>query len=261
MNNSLEEDIVSAGNHGFEAIEIWWSKLEKYLENHDTKQLKALLEENNVKVASICPFLVSPFRDVETCRTNFKKAVDIAPQIDCDTIIICPDFQPASKSKEEALAMHGEELKMYADWASKDNIQLAIEPISLHTLVRGPIEALDLIERAGSPANVGVLLDTFHYLRSGVTEEEIRQIPIEKLLIVHINDSEDKPLNELADTDRVYPTLGVIDLAWTINLLKEMGYDKYLSVEIFRQEYWDRPVDENVRDSKKYLKKLLDEVL
>ena len=127
--------------------------------------------------------------------------------------------------------------------AAENGIRLTIEPIGGHTLVPGPTEALQLIEMAGAPANVGILMDTFHYFRSGVSDEEIQAIPLDKLDIIHVNDCEDGALNELTDAHRLYPTLGVIP-ARQLSLLKDKGYDGYLSVEVFRPEYWEQPIEE-----------------
>ena len=54
---------------------------------------------------------------------------------------------------------------------------------------------------------------------------------------------EDGALNELTDAHRLYPTLGVIP-ARQLSMLKDRGYDGYLSVEVFRPDYWEQPIEE-----------------
>ncbi len=243
MPYSLEQDIAAAAGAGFEGLEIWWDKLATYLENHSTDDLKQLLESSGLMPVSICPLRIWPFRDSEPARQEFRDAVQIAPQIGCDLLAVCPDFQPARLSREEALAIHAQELADMARLAAENGVRLTVEPIGGHTLVPGPTEALKLIEMAGAPANVGILMDTFHYFRSGVSDQEIQAIPLDKLDIVHVNDCEDGALNELTDAHRLYPTRGIIP-ARQLSLLKDRGYDGYFSVEVFRPEYWEQPVEE-----------------
>ena len=144
-----------------------------------------------------------------------------------------------------------------AKLAAENDLRLAIEPIGGHTLVPGPTEALELIEMAGSPSNVGILMDTFHYFRSLVSDDELKAIPVDKLYIIHVNDCEDGALNELTDAHRLYPTLGVIPLKQKLSILVDKGYDGFLSVEIFRPEYWEQPIQENVKNAYMYLNKLI----
>ncbi len=243
MPYTLEQDIAAAAQAGFEGLEIWWDKLLVYLDKHSTSDLKRLLMENGLVPVSICPLRIWPFRDSEPARQEFREALQLAPHIGCNLLAVCPDFQPARLRREEALAVHAQELTDMARLAAENGIRLTIEPIGGHTLVPGPTEALQLIEMAGAPPNVGILMDTFHYFRSGVSDQEIRAIPLDKLDIIHVNDCEDGALNELTDAHRLYPTLGVIP-ARQLSLLKGKGYDGYLSVEIFRPEYWEEPIEE-----------------
>lgn len=256
MPYSLEEDVREASKAGFGAIEVWWEKAEKFLETHTTEELNSLFVEYSMQPAAICPLMIWPFRDTAPARETYRRAVSVAPKIGCDTLIACPDFQPARMTRQEAMAVHAEELQSMANMANDHGLRLAIEPIGGHTLVPGPKEALELIEMAGSPANVGVLMDTFHYFRSQIPEEEIRAIPLEKLFMVHVNDCEDRPLNELTDANRLYPKEGVIPLDLYLSILNEMGYQGYLSVEIFRPEYWERPIESIMRDAYDYLSKM-----
>ncbi len=243
MPYSLEEDVAAAAQAGFEGLEIWWDKLAIYLEKQSIDDLKQLLGSSSLIPVSICPLRIWPFRDSAPARQEFRDAVRIAPQIGCDLLAVCPDFQPARLTREEALAIHARELSDMAALAAENGIRLTVEPIGGHTLVPGPTEALQLIDMAGAPANVGILMDTFHYFRSGVSDQEIQAIPLDKLDIVHVNDCEDGALNELTDAQRLYPMRGVIPTR-QLSLLKDMGYDGFLSVEIFRPEYWEQPIDE-----------------
>ncbi|MCC7163083.1 MAG: sugar phosphate isomerase/epimerase [Anaerolineae bacterium] len=254
----LEDDITAAARAGFQGIEIWNDKLLRYLETHSLSNLSALLSKHNLTPVALCPLLIWPFRDTEPARASFHNAVDSAVALGIELLIACPDFQPARLSREQALEIHGKELRSLAALAADNGLRLAVEPIGGHTLVPGPTEAFDLIRRAGSPNNVGVVVDTFHYFRSQVTPTALEAIPLEKLYIIHVNDCEDLPFNELQDKHRLFPTLGVIPLEQQLSIIKSKGYDGDLSVEIFRPEYWSLPIQQIADDSYRYVNKLAD---
>ena len=101
------------------------------------------------------------------------------------------------------------------------------------------------------------MLDTFHYYLSQVPDAEILAIPKEKLFIVHVNDSEDRPISELKDAHRVHVGDGILPLKHDLELIKRIGYDSFLSVEIFNEGYWKQPVEKVVADAKASLDRWL----
>ena len=62
----------------------------------------------------------------------------------------------------------------------------------------------------------------------------------EKLFIFHINDAEDLPKEKLTDAHRLYPGLGILPLKEIKAALDGIGYDRMVSIEIFRPEYWEQ---------------------
>jgi len=255
MPYSLEEDISSAGKAGFEGVEIWSAKLEKYLKSHTPEDLKEELQRSGVKAACLCAYGLNAFsKDKELER--IRKAAEVAEAIDCPLILVCPDSPPEGTSEGEAFKQAGQAARALGEICGEYGVKVAIEPLGLHPFVPGPREGLRIVEESGRD-NVGIMMDTFHYFKSGVSIEEIAAIPMEKLLIVHINDCEDLPREELRDSNRLYPGLGIIPLKEMLGAIKKNGYQGYLSVEVFREEYWrDDPLTISL-NSKRYLDSVL----
>ncbi|MGC8833446.1 MAG: sugar phosphate isomerase/epimerase family protein [Armatimonadota bacterium] len=249
---SLEDDIRSAGRAGFEQVEIWSAKLNAYLQNHTVKDLKKLLREAGVTAAAICPYSLVMFGDVKPALDTVTRAAQIASEIGCPVLLVCPDAPPQDMPREEAFKKAGREARRYAEAAAKYGVKIAIEPLGMHPFVPGPKEALRIIREANHPA-LGLMIDTFHYYKSGVTLDEIRSIPVNRLLIVHVNGCESRPPAELNDGHRLYPGEGIIPITDIFRILKQKGYKGPLSVEVFRQEYWKRPVDTISREAKRAL--------
>ncbi|OIO00374.1 hypothetical protein AUJ67_06045 [Candidatus Desantisbacteria bacterium CG1_02_49_89] len=258
MPYQLQEDIVFAHKAKFTGIEIWYDKLKKFLADGNTLvKLQELLWSAELEPVSLCPVPLIAFSDNEQAIQEAVKAAQIAAQIDCSTILVYPaDAQPEGVTKEDAKKKAAAALKAYAEAIQSCKVKIAFEPIGMHPYVPKPQDALEIISAAGSD-NLGIMLDTFHLYKSGVTLEEIKSVPVEKLLLVHVGDCEDAPREKLGAEQQVYPGLGVVPLVDIFRILRDKGYKGFLSVEIFRQDYWKENPEKIAADAKKYLDALL----
>lgn len=261
MPYSLQEDIVFAHKAKFEGIEIWYDKVKKFFSEGNTPvKLQELLWGAELEPAALCGFPLIAFSDNEQPLQELVKAAQIAPQVDCDTLLVYPgDAQPQGMSKPDAIKKAASALQVYAEAIKPYKVKIAFEPMGMHPYVPGSNEALEIINIAGSE-NLGIMMDTFHYYKSGVSLDDIKAIPVEKLFIVHINDCENLPREQLTDKHRVYTGLGIIPLVDELKILKEKGYKGFLSVEIFRDEYWKESPEKISLDAKKNLDAVLSKI-
>jgi 2-keto-myo-inositol isomerase len=252
----LNEDIRAAAAAGFQAVELWYRKFPDYLKDHIVADLARLMKQHRIKAATICPLFVQFGDEAEPARKAVDEAARMAAELECPTLLICVRQPPDGLSRAEQIELAARETGLAADAAAPYGVSLAVEPLGRNALVPGPNEALEIVRKAGRP-NLGIMMDTFHYYKSGVSMADIASVPVEKVLIIHVNDSDDLPREVLRDSNRRYPTLGVIPAAEMLRPLIRGGYDGALSVEIFREEYWQRPIDEISVQSKLHLDKLI----
>ena len=246
MPYTLEQDLEAAAKAGFDAVEIWSRKLDTYLETHDTAELNALLDAQGLRAASLCPYGLVGFSDNSNELDSIDRAAEVASAIDCPVLLVCADAPPDDMDRDEAYDTMAATARNYAERAAAHGVKIAIEPLGRHPFIPGPREALEVIERAGHDS-LGLMVDFFHYYKSGVPLDDIRAIPTELLLIVHVDDCEDLPPAELTDQHRVYMGEGVLPLKEMMGVLREKGYAGALSVEIFREAYWENdPVEISV---------------
>jgi sugar phosphate isomerase/epimerase len=92
-----------------------------------------------------------------------------------------------------------------------------------------------------------VLLDTFHCHASGLTAEDLALIPPGTPLFVHLNDAPPLPVGLLADTQRLLPGQGVIDLKGLLRGLTGRGYDGPVSIELKNPGLHALPLEQAAR--------------
>ena len=235
MPYSLKEDIRAASEAGFDGVEIWRSKLDQYMEGHSKVELKNLLSSHKLGVAAICPFsgyVWCPEDELAKKIEELKQYLDIGASIGCDLLLVCAET-PRDKIRRKIVHAHARRLRRLADVSKDYNVGIALE------WFRDLRDAMEIVELAAHEY-VGMIIDTFHWYRGDGNLDHIDLMAGDKLSLIHINDSEDLERSILTDKNRVYCGRGVIPLADILRRLKQKDYKGYLSVEIFRDEYWGK---------------------
>jgi 2-keto-myo-inositol isomerase len=84
-----------------------------------------------------------------------------------------------------------------------------------------------------------VLADVFHLHKGGSDFRGLRFLRGDAIQVLHMNDyPADPPAEKINDSYRVYPGEGAAPLAQLLSLLKSMGGQKILSLELFNRGYW-----------------------
>lgn len=254
MPYSLEKDIESAGEVGFQGVEIWKDKLDNFLRKKGIGELSKLLSEYDLKVPAICALDGYIWHSDE----DFKKRVEytrqyfeIASKVGCDSLVVVAEgFE--NKSIDEVVRVHASRLERLADVGKSYGIKIAMEWFWNHK------DAFEIIKRANHDY-LGLVIDTFHWYRGDGNLNNLNFIPKDKLYLVHINDCENLPREKLTDKNRLYCGLGVMPLKEVLHKFKQTGYQGYLSVEIFRDEYWKKDPITISKESLETLKNIMKE--
>jgi 2-keto-myo-inositol isomerase len=251
----LEAIIRRAGQVGFDGLEIDQNHIANCLKRVPINELRSRLEEAGLQAVSIMAFNLAPFDDPRPGIAKIKEGAQYAHDLGAPLLLVfCAADIPKGMSSDQALERAAERAAGYAEVAYP--VAIGLEPIGRTTLMGGPAAALDIAARSRK-SNVGMVMDTFHFYRSQVPEDEVRAIPPEKLLLVHINDAEDLPVEQLRDSHRLHVGRGVLPLLGTLETLNGIGYNGFLSVEIFREEYWRQPVEQVIHEAKSSLDTVL----
>jgi 2-keto-myo-inositol isomerase len=261
MTADLETDIRSAAAAGFDLVELRSNKLYDYLETRTVDDLNALLKETGVGVLSINTLEHITWRseeDQEAIREECEKLSAISAAIGCPYVLSVPGkLRMGPKTDEETIGESIRVLHELADIVEKHDVKLGFEfqgeeGNSVQTLDLGS-RIVDMVGRE----SVGNVIDTYHFYAGGSTWESLEKLDPKKLFIFHINDAEDLPKDQLNDSKRLYPGLGILPIAEMKKRLDEIGYQGPASVEIFRPEYWEKDPYEVAKEAKNAAERVL----
>ena len=233
MPYDLRDDILYSSLAGFHGVEIWIDKLRKFLKEFSKEDLKRFLTEANISAPSLCPFgglIFSPKDIFEKRVREMENFLEIGNFIGSKYIVVCAEGF-GGKSFDEAKEIYVSRLRELSRVVEKYDIKIAFE------WFKELPYAIDIVNTVDEE-NIGFLIDTFHWYRGDGNIENLRKIPSQKIFFVHISDCENLPRDKLRDENRLYCGLGVIPLIDILKILDDKDYEGYLSVEIFRREYW-----------------------
>lgn len=155
----------------------------------------------------------------------------------------------------------GRNLDKIAAQASDRGVKIGLEFIGHVPKVPDLRTAWRVVERC-DPDSVGVVIDAFHVHRGRSELADIHRIPPERVLLVDLSDAMDLPVEDLLGyRHRLLPGTGTANVVALVRELVEHGYDGPFAVELFNEEYWQRPPAEFVREVYATTRAFFDQVL
>ena len=118
-------------------------------------------------------------------------------------------------------------------------VRLGLEYLGpLHLRNRGPHQFLyrhsDMLAFAKScGAQIGLLVDSWHWHHAGGTTADIASTPLADLVHVQAADAPNLPPEKILDGERLMPGEGIIDFASFFGALRKAGYRDGVSPEVF----------------------------
>lgn len=261
MHADLETDIKAASEAGFELIEIWAAKLRDFLKNKSVSDLKKLLETNNLEPYSINSIEHITFRtdaDYEGIKAECEELCKIGGEIGCPYVVVVPGKLPENASRDEIIEESVSVLNELGYIAEKHNVSLAFEFLGQTDCSVQTLDLCNKIVEKVNRKNIGNVIDTFHFYAGNSSFDAIEKMNPEKLFIFHINDAENLPKEELTDAHRLYPGEGILPIKEIKAKFDEIGYDRMVSIEIFRPEYWNEDPFEVAKKARKATIDVLD---
>ena len=260
MHADLATDIKAASAAGYDLLEIWSAKLYKFLESNSPTDLKSLLEEHGLEPYSINSIEHITFRspdDYSMIKAECETLSKVAGEIGCPYVVVVPGKLPEGASKVQIVEESVRVLNELADISEPHNVSLAFEFLGQADCSVQTLDLCNEIVEAVNRPSIGNVIDTFHFYAGNSSFEAIDSMRREKLFIFHINDAEDLPKEQLTDAHRVYPGTGILPIREIKEHFDKIGYDRMVSIEIFRPEYWEQDPFEVAKKAKAATEKVL----
>jgi 2-keto-myo-inositol isomerase len=250
--------IESARVHNFSDIELDIDKAEACIKKDGLSTLRAALRDSSVDVVSLNAIDNYPIMTENEMTSSLKRATEVIQlchDLESDIIVVNPaNFEPGREVETTKRFDHF--IDKIALIAEQHGVRVGYEFVSYANKVTNNLKkTVESLERWNG--KIDLVLDVFHMYRSGETFDSLSQKFTHRLLAFHVNDAPDIKIEDLVDTDRVFPFEGVIDLLGYIDELRERNYDGPISVELFNQKYWSMNEDIIVKEARESLEKLL----
>jgi 2-keto-myo-inositol isomerase len=86
---------------------------------------------------------------------------------------------------------------------------------------------------------VGLVVDSFHFFAGASTWGMLDDLEPEAVALVRLNDAENRPLEDLTESNRLLPGDGVVPMRELLRRVESVGYHGVYSIQLSRPEYWE----------------------
>ncbi|RKY05623.1 sugar phosphate isomerase/epimerase [Candidatus Poribacteria bacterium] len=252
----LLDKIKIAADAGFEAIELWNDELTEFeREVGSLDKVVQELERNNLKVATVIAlkgWIESKGEEYRRALEEARRRMEQAAAVGSPYIIASPprgkveDMDEAARRYRELLEL-GKEI----------GVKPAMEFLGFVEGIYKIEHAWYIVERSGHPDGT-IVMDTFHIFRGGSSFEQVKEIPADRIAVFHFNDAPAQPERaKQTDADRVFPGDGILPLKEVAGMLREMGYEGVVSLELFNPRYWEMPPEEVAKTGMRKMREVL----
>ncbi len=241
----LLDKIRIAGEAGYDGIELWAVELYQHVgRGGEISEVEKALADHGLVV----PCFIAVRNWGETAGWEYQLALDearrrfeLAARVGSPLMVCTPPLeQPGFEGLHEG---YGDLLRI----GRETGVRAVLEYISFFASLNNVPDTVTVMDRCGD-ADACTILDAFHNWNQKTTLDDIRNLPLDRIAHYHIDDAAPGiPSGAQKDPDRVMIGDGVIDLKSELRVLKDKGYDKWLSLELFNAEWWQRDPAETAR--------------
>jgi len=255
-NNDLVSFVRKAASLGFKAVQI--GPLTEYVPI-EGERLKSVLDspnmERDVHVGGIYDAEKFALTEEEYAKAQkqIRYGIMFSKKISSTLVSVHPPFFATESKLNEELLLEARTrflklLKEEAKFASNNHIKIALESFCYCPFIfRGLRDFAQFVSKFPSE-KFGVLLEVGHLYQMGISLSEAIQLFKHRLVDIHVHDATvEKDFRKATHLPIGRGTINFLEL---IRLLREVGYDGWLTLEI-------RGTEKEISESKEYLERLL----
>lgn len=252
---AFEEKIKLIAKVGFSGVGLWMDDIQNYLKQNKKTKVNELLEDkklNAVEMQLIRKWQYLNESEKMDAFRDAKKFFSLLHELklNCPVVLL--------PSEEEGQLKEGiKDFKQMCGLAEEFGIDVMLEFIGWAKQINNIKIAGEIVCEADCP-NGGLLVDTFHFVKRGSTIDDLKQVPMDKIFLVHINDSKPLPMEIKKQSRgfRFFPGEGEAPLKKIVQCFVENGYKNYYCIEIFNESYWAMDPEIVLKKSKNSMENL-----
>jgi sugar phosphate isomerase/epimerase len=237
---------AEASKVGFAGLGIWHTDLEHILESRSHSEMKKIFDDAGLEYLEL-EFLMDWWIDEGTedrkaSDEQRKLLLDAAGALEAHHVKVGNIFgKPCEIPK--LTERFGE---LCADAAQRTEAKIVYEFMPFDANVKDVDTAVEMVQGAGA-ANGGLVIDTWHMSKLGITPDDLRRIPLEYLSWIELSDGQvkdmDDPVMETTQHRRL-PGEGEFDIRGYVEVCQEMGYPGPWGVEVLSKALDELPFEE-----------------
>jgi sugar phosphate isomerase/epimerase len=230
--------IEAAGRAGYRAIELWHDKIDEHLDRGGSlAEIRAALDRWHLAVPTtiyMAGWFDASAEGYPGVLAECRRKLEQAAALGAVYAIASPPMGRADYAL--GAKRYRELLELGLSLGVRPSMEFLGFVEDLNTIEK----AIEVLDRAGHPSGT-TILDPFHISRGGGDMSSIGKLRADQIAICHFNDiPANPPPRTQRDEDRVLPGEGIYDLRQMLDLLAATGYSGWLSLELFREELWNR---------------------
>ncbi len=253
LSGTFEERVRKAADLGVEGVEL--APMNPAV--LDAASIRELLQRHDLEVAAIASVslglsgltLLHPDPSVSAqARSRLDDLIRFAAAVGAPLVTVGSFRGRVGDSGAEGRARLARMLREAASFAEQQGVRLVVEPMNRFQAdcITTAEEGLSFLQEIGHPA-VGLLLDTNHMLTEETSWGEPFRRVMEAGRLWHVH---------LADSNRQAPGYGLIDFGLILQVLRDLGYTHYLSIEAFTKPDPDTAARDGVNHIRSLLKRM-----
>ena len=223
------------------AIEVWFTKLETFLQEHSVDDVRKLMNDHQVTlpVASFQGGLLTSQGDARSVAwEHFGKRLDLCKDLEISTFVVAADI--LAPLTQEAIDRALVSLGQVADLAKSKDIKVALEFQSRAAFINN-LETANAVVCDIDSTHLGICLDAFHFFTGPSKFSDLEALDVCRLFHVQLSDVADVPREFASDSDRILPGDGDFGVERLIKQLQTDGYEGTVSIEVMDPQIWQIP--------------------
>jgi sugar phosphate isomerase/epimerase len=257
------ELIEIASKAGYQAIEPWMGELDELVKKGgNPKDLAKRLSDRGLTVEDVIAFFEWSVDDDEKRKKGMEEArrsMDLIAKIEGKRIAAPP--LGATQQADLTLNKVAERYRQLLELGDKAGVVPQVEFWGPSRALSRLSEAAFVAVESGHP-KACILADVYHLYKGGSDLNGLRLLSRDALHVIHFNDyPADPPRKDIADAQRVYPGDGIAPLKTILGILRDIGFNGVLSLELFNRDYWKLDAQEVAKTGLEKMKKAVKDSL